>query len=263
MSMSNRIRGAAAFLVAMGASSLGGQAPKATRDTVDVTPGSRVIDFSKHAPSTSRTAQFRIANGQTTPMPVVLWKFAFSDTGGRPLVHVRSEPEQPSAGPPGAPPVYVVLDRKTLALRGLHMGAAPGPHADLTVVGNTIKGEMPGPGRLDTVNITLPNPPFYGPLIDLVFESLPHKPGVVYRVPMWRPGAPGNEVRLYETVRREDVDVLGATHRQAAVIEERSADGSKLLSTAWLIDKPPFLVRWNINRPDGSTLRMDQEEAKK
>src|SRR3954468_5810284 len=114
--MSSRTRGTAALLIALGASSLGAQAPKAAPDTVDVTPGSRVVDFSRHTPSTSRTAQFREVNGQTTPMPVVLWKFAFSDTGGRPLLHVRSELEQPPAGPPGPPSVYVILDRKTLAL---------------------------------------------------------------------------------------------------------------------------------------------------
>jgi len=158
--------------------------------------------------------------------------------------------------------MYVVLDRKTLALRGIHSGAAPGPHADIEVVGNTITGEIAAPGRTDTINLTLPHPPFFAPLIDLVFESLPHDPGVVYRVPMWRPGAPGNEVRLYETVRREDVEVLGTRHRQATVMEERSQDGARLLSTAWLIDRPPFLVRWAINRPDGSSLRMDQEEGR-
>src|SRR5215208_2982564 len=101
------------------------------------------------------------------------------------------------------------------------MGAAAGPHASVDVVGNTIRGEMSGPGRTDTLNITLPNPPFFGPLIDLVFESLPHTPGVVYRVPQWRPGAPGNEVRLYETVRREDIEILGTMHARAAVMEER------------------------------------------
>jgi len=252
-----------AMLVAVVSAASGAQAPQPARDTVDVTPGSRFVDFSKHTPSTSRAAQFTIANGQTTPMPVVLWKFAFSDTGGKALLHVRSEPEQPSAAPRGGPPMYVILDRKTLALRGLHMGAAPGPHADIEVVGNTVRGEMAMPGRTDTLNLTLPNPPFYAPLIDLVFESLPHTPGTVYRIPMWRPGAPGNDVRLYETVRREDVEVLGTTHRRATVMEERSQDGGRLLSTAWLIDKPPFLVRWHINRPDGTSLRLDQEEAKK
>jgi hypothetical protein len=243
-------------------SAAGAQAPQPAPDTVDVTPGSRVVDFSKHTPSTSRTAQFRIANGQETAMPIVLWKFAFTDTGGRALLHVRSEPELPSA-PMGGPPMYVILDRKTLALRAIHSGAAPGPHADIEVAGNTVKGVMSGPGRTDTLNVTLPNPPFFGPLIDLVFESLPHRPGTVYRVPMWRPGAQGNEVRLYETVRRDDVEVLGTKHAQATVMEERSQDGARLLSTAWLIDKPPFLVRWHINRPDGTSLRMDQEEAKK
>jgi hypothetical protein len=263
--MSARIHGIViGVMLAAGATRcVGAQSPQPARDTVDVTAGSRYVDFSKHTQSTSRAAQFRVADGQATPMPVVLWKFAFTDTGGRALLHVRSEPEQPSSGPMGVPPLYVILDRKTLALRGMHMGAAPGPHADLDVVGNTVTGVMAMPGRTDTLNLALPNPPFYGPLIDLVFESLPHKAGVVYRIPMWRPGAPGNEVRLYETVRREDIEVLGTTHRQATVMEERSADGTKLLSTAWLIDRAPFLVRWNINRPDGTSLRMDQEEAKK
>jgi hypothetical protein len=260
--MSFRSTAAVAAVVAtVGTGSLPAQAPGGARDTVDVTVGSRYVDFSKHTPSTSRTAQFRVVNGQATPMPIVLWKFAFTDTGGRALLHVRSEAEQPSAGPAGGPSMHAIFDRKTLALRGVRMGAAPGPHGSFDVVGNTIRGEMSGPGRTDTVNVTLPTPPFFSPLIDLVFESLPHKPGVVYRVPQWRPGASTNEVRLYETVRREDMEILGHKHPQATVMEERGPDG-KLLSTAWLIDRAPFLVRWEISLPDGSSLRMDQEEKR-
>jgi hypothetical protein len=112
-----------------------------------------------------------------------------------------------------------------------------------------------------TIDLTLPAPAFLAGLHDLVVESLPLRPGVVYRVPIWRPGQDAAESRLYQLVRREDVEVLGTTHRQAAVVEERAAPDGALRGTLWLVDRPPFLVRWILMLPDGSTVRLDQEPA--
>jgi hypothetical protein len=228
-------------------------------DTVDVPVGSSVVDFSKHAQSTSRAVQQRMMNGALTPMPAVLWKFTFVDSGALHLLLVHPSPENP--GQQGPPPSTTVFDRRTLALREIRNDATS--KTMITVDGVHITGEMPrGPGVMAPVDVTLPQPAFFAPLSDLLVESLQPKLGRVYRANLWSPGRPSSEKHLYAFVRREDVNVLGKTHHGAWVIEDRSADGKTLNGTMWVIDGEPHLVRWIFYGPDGAvTSQLDQEVA--
>lgn len=245
------------LVAALGVALASGAAAQSARaDTVDVAVGSPLVDFSKHRPGTTRTIQQVTTDGRTTTVPPFLWKFAFVDTGPRPLLLAHSEPEQPN---PNAPhqPTYV-FDRKTLVLRAL-LDATQAPI--VTSDGATIRGSVPGRGGPMPIDVTLPSPAFYGPLVDLVAESLPWKTGVVYRVPQWRPGATSAELHLYRAVRREDMTVLGKTFPRAWVVEDRDASGTTLLGTLWLTDGPPHLIRWIINGPNGTVIQLDQEVA--
>ncbi len=231
------------------------QARPARVDTVDVPVGSKYVDFSKHTQSASRAVQ-SMPGRQS---PVVIWRFVFTDTAGKPLLHVTSEME---GNPPGA---EYTFNRRTLALLSVRpTGATPGPAPTLDVDGASIRGTMPQPGgQAVGIDATLPQPAFFGPLIDLVVESLPRRTGVVYRVPTIRPANPPTlETRLFQFVRREDVEVLGTTHKQAWLLRDLGMDGT-VRGTMWLIDGPPSLVRWVINRPDGSTMTLDQQVASK
>src|SRR5206468_5811883 len=133
------------------------------------------------------------ATGAAAPPLAILWTFTFADTGQRPLLIARSALEQPMPGVPPQP--SYAFDRKTLALRSI-AGAAFG--ITISDDGKHIQGTMRSPSGPAPIDLTLPAAAFFGPLADLVAESLPLERGVVYRVPLWNPGAPAAETHLYE-----------------------------------------------------------------
>lgn len=233
-------------------------AQSARKDTVDVAVGSKVVDFSHHSASVTRTHQSRTMGGETSALPPILWKFTFLDSAG-PILLVHSDPEQAGAMPNRGPSMTYVFNRKTLALSAIRNDADG--KAMLSLDGAHIVGQMPSPNGPMPIDLTLSSAAFFKPLADLVIESLPAKPGVVYRVPLWSPPGSNVETHLYETVRREDVTVLGKTYKQAKVIEDRSADGKTLYGTLWVVDGAPHLVRWIINMPNNGVVTLDQEAA--
>jgi hypothetical protein len=114
-------------------------------------------------------------------------------------------------------------------------------------------------GNTQPINVTLPQPSFLGSLADLVAEVLPRRLGTVYRLHLWQPGGgPSAVTHLYETTGREDVEVLGVKYPQAWVVVDKGADGTEL-GRMWLVDAPPYVVRWDQTLPDGSRLRLNQQ----
>lgn len=230
-------------------------APAQTPDTIDVPLGSNYVDFSKHTPGSTRAFQ-RMTRGATTrSLPPVRWTFEFDDKGPQKLLIVRSEPDQPNPRAPRSP-VYV-FDRTTLAL--LETRDAASGATQVKVDGAHVSGTMMSPAGPRTIDATLTRPAFLGPLADLLVESLPRKVGVVYRAPTWAPPEMTIMTHLYKFVRREDVTVLGKTYPKAWVVEDRNEDGARLLSTLWLVDASPNLVRWLINMPNGAVITLEQE----
>lgn len=232
------------------------QAQSGPPDTVDVKVGSSLVDFSKHQPAAQRTFQTVTMNGQTRSAPPLVWTFRFDDSGGEPRMFVSSKVE--GAATQGPPPTVLEFNRRSVALK--HVLAEDGKTVMLTVDGVSVKGEYPGPAGNRPVDLNLDEPAFFGPLADLLAESLPRRMGVVYRVPLWTPGPKPFEYRLYQFVRQEDVEVRGRSYPQAWVLEDRSTDGT-LMSTMWLVDGPPELVRWVLNRPGGPMVKLEQEPA--
>jgi hypothetical protein len=229
-------------------------------DTVDVKVGSTLVDFSAHRPTAQRAISTMTMNGQSRAMPPVVWTFSFDDSGGEPRLLVASKSEgaaQPGATP-APPPAVFVFDRKSLALRQV---LADDGSVMITVDGLSVRGKSPAPGGASQpLDLTLTEPAFLRSLVDLVAESLPRRTGVVYRLPLWGFSSGTVEHRLYQFVRQEDVEVLGRSYPKAWVLEDRSADGT-LMGTMWLVDRPPELVRWIINAPDGRTVQLEQEPA--
>ncbi len=224
-------------------------------DAVVVPVGSPIIDASHAVDHVARAKVFQV-NGTTVALiDSAQWTFTAGDSAGRAVRRVHSEG--------GKQTLDVTLDRKSLALYGLHMttpGAAGGPEATLTSTDGRITGELVfGPSQ--SMHVALPEAAFFGNLADLLAESLPRKIGVTYRANVWQIGTPKGDAHLYRTTGREDISVLGHSYPQAWVVEDRSGDGAKLLGRLWLIDRPPYVVRWDLigATPDGSTIRVDQE----
>lgn len=79
---------------------------------------------------------------------------------------------------------------------------------------------------------------FYGPTADVVVEFLPRRLNVVYRVRL-RPqeGSATIETHLYETRGRE---------HGVWVVDDHNAETGKLASRLWVIDRPPYMLRWTF-----------------
>jgi hypothetical protein len=224
-------------------------------DTVDVAPGSRLVDFSRHVPGVTRAVQRMSMGAEQRSLPPVLWTFTFADSGGRKLLVVTSAPEQQASGGRRMP--TFVFDRTTLALLETRDPVTHAPQ--LTIDGTHVSGAMASPAGATHVDTRLTQPAFFRPLADLLVESLPRRLGAVYRVPLWGPPAMTVETHLYSMLRRESVTVLGTTYPNTWIVEDRSVDGSNLFGTLWLVDGAPQLVRWIINQPNGATITLEQE----
>jgi hypothetical protein len=232
-------------------------AQAARRDTIDVSVGSTLVDFSKHVPGSTLAHQQWSMGEDTRTSPVMRWNFSYADTGGTPLLLVHPTAADPSTPTPPLP-VYV-FNRKTLAL--LRVLDPKTSATQLTIDATKVSGHVPGPNGPVPIDVTLSEPAYFRPLADLITESLPRRVGAVYRVPLWGPPSPAVETHLYSFVRREDVTVLGKTYHNAWVVEDRAADGTRLNGTMWLVDGAPELVRWIINLPNGGVIQLDQEPA--
>jgi hypothetical protein len=243
---------AVAMLVAMAPAVSDAQT---STDSVTVPVGSPIIDASHAVDHVARAKIFRVTGTTAALLDSAQWTFAAGDSAGRAVRRVHSEGGQQT--------LDVTLDRKSLALYGLHMttpGAAGGPTATLTGSDGRIAGEL-SIGASQPMRVQLPEAAFFGNLADLLVEALPRNVGVTYRAPVWQIGTPSGVAHRYRTIGREDVSVLGHAYPQAWVVEDRSDDGVKLLGRMWLIDGPPYVVRWDLigATPDGSTIRVDQE----
>jgi hypothetical protein len=102
---------------------------------------------------------------------------------------------------------------------------------------------------------------FYGPTADIVVEFLPRRLGVVYRARLWSDGQETSEVHLYETTGREDIQVFGKRYRNVWVVDDWKAATRTLASRLWLIDRPPYMLRWEFyDAPEvGSRVIASQE----
>ncbi len=92
-------------------------------------------------------------------------------------------------------------------------------------------------------------------------EFLPRRLGVVYRARLWSDGQGSGETHLYETKRREDIEVFGKQYRDVWVVDDRDATTRRLASRLWLIDRPPYMLRWEFyDQPEaGSRVVASQE----
>jgi hypothetical protein len=103
---------------------------------------------------------------------------------------------------------------------------------------------------------------FQGSTSDIMVEFLPRRLGVVYRARLWSEGQRSSETHLYETKRREDVVVFAKRYPDAWVVDDRNATTRTLVSRLWLIDQPPYMLRWEFyDAPNAGSRIIASQEA--
>jgi hypothetical protein len=192
------------------------------QDTVDVRADrASVINWGLERPYTSRFEGWRHSDRDSTKLFAGENVVTQRDVGGRAELIVATEPDSPDT---------MRFDIHTLAF----LGAAKTPH---------------DPDA------------FHGPTSDIMIEFLPRRLGVVYRARLWYDGQGQSETHLYETKGREDIQVFGKQYRNVWVVDDWKAATRKLTSRLWLIDQPPYMLRWEFfDAPEvGSRIVASQE----
>lgn len=177
------------------------------QDTVDVPVGSSLINWKLERPYRSQFHVWQVTGHDSTLLADGSNTITHRDTAGMSQMLMYSDANE--RGPDGKMAHgtdTMTFDLHTLAFRG-----------------------PPASPRSASA--------FFGPTADVVVEFLPRRPGVVYRLRLWFPGASSDETHLYET-RGHDHDVW--------MVEDRQASTGKVASRLWLVDRPPYMLRWTF-----------------
>jgi hypothetical protein len=193
------------------------------QDTVDVRADrASVINWRLAQPYASRFEAWRYAGRDSTKLFSGRNIVTHRDIDGRAELMVAIEPDAPDT---------MRFDLHTLAF----LGAADPPHDPQA---------------------------FHGPTADIMVEFLPRRLGVVYRARLWFPGQSTSETHWYETKHRQDIEVFGKQYRDVWVVDDRNAATRKLASRLWVIDRPPYMLRWEFyDAPDAGSRVVASQEA--
>jgi hypothetical protein len=235
-----------------GGSSIGTEAT--WPDTVRVEVGSPLVNGTVYPAHDGVVTRLRIdgdrvdTTGRWTNILVI------GDSAGR-AVH-RWHTSGTTRGPGGRDVPYDLwqtFDARTLALYGYHLRSGNGTHIQLAIDGVRVRGtrRTPADSAPRSVDITLPRAGFVSGASDLIPQAVEGglREELVITAPIWSPQAGTVELQMWSVRRRTTVEFDG---RQAPAweVEHYSADRA-LLGTIWLVDDPPYMVRWDIAAREG------------
>ena len=233
-------------------------------DTVDVVVGSSLVDTKGFVDHSTRVVGTMLAGDSSKRTQTMTTRLTLGDSAGiaNGVLRIHSEFESlpGAAGPPGRRVEDLTVDRATLAPIAIHRESVTGPPMKISIAfdGTRVRGQRAMGGQEQPIALELTEPSFLASGIDYVIERLPMREGVVYRIPVFQPGAPASERRLYRVVDKEALDVLGAHYAEAWRVEEHAADGRQL-GTMWIVKgEPSYLVRWDFAVGPAQTFRLEQ-----
>jgi hypothetical protein len=239
--------------------------PVGAFDTVDVVVGSALVDTRSFVDHSTRIVGTRVTADSSTRMQTMTTRLTLGDSAGFPAgvlrIHAEFEALPGTGGPPGKRIEDLTVDRRTLAPYAIRREALGGPSQRMSVAfnGRSVRGSRAAGGQEQPFTLELSEPAFYGAGIDYVIERLPLRADVVYRIPVYQPGTPASERRLYRVVGKEALDVMGTHHPEAWRVEEHAADGRQL-GTMWIVKgEPSYLVRWDFIMSPTTTFRLEQQ----
>jgi streptogramin lyase len=228
-------------------------------DTVRIEVGSPLVDGSVYPAHSGRVTRLRIEGqrvdttgswtnhleiGDSAGTPVHRWHTTgtvTSDNGGR----TRFE-------------LWQTFDARTLALYAYHLRSDQGALIRLSIDGRRVWGirRAGGDSLVTTVDFMLPRPGYVGGAVDLVPQAIAGglRVDVAMRLPVWSPPSDKIMEQVWAVRRRTTTEFEG---RQVPAWEmiHFAPDGVQR-GTIWLIDQPPYMVRWDLEAASGRITRF-------
>jgi hypothetical protein len=253
MSRPHRIALILPFLV------LAATAPVAAQsDTLTVEPGSPLVRGDAIPVHSSRTV-LRAGGPEGEPRGTITNYMEIGDSAGRGVIRFRTEGD--IAGPNGRNTYTLrqTFDRETLQPLGFAAAGSAGRESSFRIDRTQVTGWSKGPGQEpQPFAKELPRRAFHAGATDIILGVLDLRPGLVVRMPVWSPGMPDVEERIYTVVAEVPVQMGGRTMRGWKV-EEWSSRRNAVIGTMVAITGVPFMETYDVVAGDGSRSFWRQE----
>jgi hypothetical protein len=233
----------------------------AASDTLRLGVGSPEVDLSRMVPHDARVTVERLVGDVWEP--VVEWTnhLKVGDSAGRAVHRWTTIGRRPGAsGQPATWELYQTFDARSIAPLGLRRGSSEGTDLQLVFDGRHVRGtRKAGDGAITPVSLELTRAAFPAAASDLVPMAVRLSKGLVIDVPVWQPGMPDVETRVFDVVDRRDMTVAGRSWN-AWVVEERAvrAGSPVFIGTWYIVDEPPYMIYAEVVGPGGVKQRMTE-----
>ena len=231
----------------------------ASSDTIRLEVGSPHVDGRVYAPHAARVRVYVGENRMRAEWTNVL---TLGDSAGRRVQRwVTTGWQLTPAGDTVRWELRQTYDAVTLAPYGITRTASTGAMSSLRIDGRRVTGSRRANATAATepLDYTIDRPGFIASASDLVPAAVKLDSGVVMLAPVWQPGSPTSEMRVFTVVGRADPDVEGTRVRSWKIEERRQSDRT-LLATWYMVDRSPYMVYGEVPLPDGSVQRMTEVE---
>jgi len=230
----------------------------AQSDTLFVEPGSPLVRGGAIPVHSSRTV-LRTGGPEGEPRGTITNFMEIGDSAGRGVIRFRTEGE--IAGPNGRNTYTLrqTFDRETLQPLGFAAVGSAGRESSFRIDERQVTGWSKGPGQeRQPFALELSRRAFHAGATDIILGVLDLRPGLVVRMPVWSPGMPAVEERIY-TVGEEVAIQMGGRPMRGWKVEEWSSRRGAVIGTMVAITGVPFMETYDVQAPDGSRSFWRQE----
>jgi hypothetical protein len=230
----------------------------AQSDTLFVEPGSPLVRGDAIPVHSSRTV-LHTGGPEGEPRGTITNFMEIGDSAGRGVIRFRTEGE--IAGPNGRNTYTLrqTFDRETLQPLGFAAVGSAGRESSFNIDRTQVTGWSRGPGQeRQPFAKELPRRAFHAGATDIILGVLDLRPGLVVRMPVWSPGMPDVEERIY-TVGEEVAVQMGGRTMRGWKAEEWSSRRNAVIGTMVVLAGVPFMETYDVLAPDGSRSFWRQE----
>ena len=157
--------------------------------------------------------------------------------------------------------IFQTYDRTTLQPYGYYYTSSAGADIRLTIEGTRVRGKRKTPADAAHVDVdqTLSEAAYFAGASDLPPVAAGLAEGKIWSMPVWSPGMPQVERRIFTVTGRKSVKA-GDTTWDAWIVEERAVRAGTvlLLATWYMTEKAPYMVYAEQVTQDGTKQRFTE-----